>query len=189
MTRRTFATVWATAAGASVAPFLTAGDALASAVTRSDAEIGGEGHDAQSLVPGAESDKLQSEFLLDLMFDKGPSNDIGVNRFVVPILAGTFDGPKLKGTVVSPAGDWMVRRADGSSVLDLRLLLQTDDAQKIYMTGHGVAYTQPGGALFARILPLFETGAAKYGWLNNVVAVGVFRPIPGKVAYRLYQIL
>jgi hypothetical protein len=40
-----------------------------------------------------------------------------------------------------------------------------------------------------RIQPLFETGAAKYAWINNVVAVGVYRPMPGKIAYRVYRIL
>ena len=69
------------------------------------------------------------------------------------------------------------------------MLLETDDAQKIYMNCRGIAYTPPGGALFARILPMFETGATKYVWLNNVVAVGVIRPVPAKVAYRIYRIL
>jgi hypothetical protein len=71
----------------------------------------------------------------------------------------------------------------------LRIVLQTDDAQKILMTWHGISYTPQGGTHYARILPVFETGAAKYVWLNNIVAVGVHRPMPGKVAYRVYRIL
>ena len=80
-------------------------------------------------------------------------------------------------------------RQYGSSVLDLRLLLQTDDGQKIFMTCRGIAYTTPDGALFARLQPLFETGAEKYAWLNKIVAVGVYRQVPGKIAYRIYRIL
>ena len=57
------------------------------------------------------------------------------------------------------------------------------------MTCRGIAYQQPDGKLFARIVPVFETGAANYTWLNSVVAVGVFRQVPGKVAYRIYRIL
>ena len=57
------------------------------------------------------------------------------------------------------------------------------------MTCRGIAYTPQGGALYARILTMFETGAAKYAWINNIVAAGVYRPMPGKVAYRIYQIL
>ncbi|MGB7621848.1 MAG: DUF3237 domain-containing protein [Terriglobia bacterium] len=192
MTRRTFAKLWTAAAGAAVAPVLLAGDTTASAVTPSDADVGARTRDAQSSAPAAEDDKLQSDFLFGLVLDRGPANNVGslgVNRVVVPVTGGTFEGPKLKGTVVGPGGDWIVTRPDGSSILDIRILLQTDDAQKIYMTCRGIAYTQPGGTLYARILPVFETGAAKYVWLNNVVAVGVFRPMPGKVAYRIYRIL
>ena len=81
----------------------------------------------------------------------------------------------------------MTRRQAG--VLDVRLVLQTDDLQKIYMTWRGISYTPQGGTQYARILPLFETGAAQYAWLNNIVAVGVHRPMPRKVAYRVYRIL
>lgn len=94
----------------------------------------------------------------------------------------------LKGTVISPGGDWILERPDGSRVLDVRLLLQTDDAQSMYVSWRGIAYTPPGGELFARILPVFETGAPRYSWLNNVVAVGVYRG-GGKIAYRIYRIL
>ena len=44
----------------------------------------------------------------------------------------------------------IVQRSDGSRVLDVRILLQTDDGQKIYMSWRGIAYALPGGALFAR---------------------------------------
>ncbi len=69
------------------------------------------------------------------------------------------------------------------------ILLQTDDAQKIYMSWRGIGYTAPGGTLYARILPMFEMGAEKYIWLNRIVAVGVHRPTARKIAYRVHQIL
>jgi hypothetical protein len=148
--------------------------------------------DPQSPPATAGDDKLRSELLLDLVFGKGPASTVGSpsgDRVVVPVSGGTFEGPRLKGTLVGPGADWIVVRSDGSSVLDLRILLQTDDAQKISMACRGIAYTQPGGTLYARILPVFETGAAKYLWLNNVVAVGVYRPMPDRVAYRVFRIL
>jgi hypothetical protein len=160
-----------TAAGAAaVAPVLAAGSVITNEAAPS------------------EEDKLQSAFLFDLVFEKGPANPAG-NRVVVGIQGGTFEGPKLKGTIAAPSGDWIVARPDGSSVLDMRIVLQTDDEQKIYMACRGIAYTPEGGSLFARILPMFETGAAKYAWLNNVVAAGVYRPRAGKIGYRVYQIL
>ena len=71
----------------------------------------------------------------------------------------------------------------------VRLLLQTDDAQTIYVSWRGIAYDHPGGGLFARILPVFETRAPKYAWLNNIISVGVYRGLPKTIAYRVYRIL
>ena len=162
-----------------------------SAAAAGAAAIGATSLGAQSSSPAA-VDTLQSEFLLDLVLDTQPANNIGslgVNRVIVAVSGGTFEGPRLKGTVVGPGGDWIIRRPDGSSVLDVRIILQTDDAQKIYMTYRGISYTPKDGAQYWRIVPVFETGAEKYAWMNNIVAVGVHRTLPGKVAYRVYQIL
>ena len=170
ISRRTFATLSTAAAAVAAAPILA----------------------GRSAAPEAADDKLQSEILLDLVLEPKTANDVGspgVSRFIVEVGGGTFDGPRLKGTIVGPSGDWIVQRPDGSSVLDVRLLLQTDDAQKIYMSWRGISYTPKGGTQYARITPLFETGAAKYAWLNDIVSVGVHRPMSGKVAYRVYQIL
>jgi Protein of unknown function (DUF3237) len=158
---------------------IAAGAALAALVTARPAS-------------GAEDEPPRTEFLVDLVLEKGPASDVGsqgTKRVVVMVTGGTFEGPRLKGTIVGPSGDWIVARPDGTSVLDIRAILQTDDGQRISMTCRGLAYTQPDGTLYARILPLFETGASKYAWLNNLVAVGVYRPAPGKVAYRIYRIL
>ncbi len=149
--------------------------------------------DAGSPAPGAaHGDTLQSEFLMELVLERGTASNVGpagATRVAVAIAGGSFQGPRLRGTLVAPGGDWIVGRPDGSSVLDVRVVLQTDDEQKILMTWRGIAYSMPGGALHARILPLFETGSARYAWLNNVVAVGVLRPVPGRISYRVYEIL
>jgi hypothetical protein len=140
----------------------------------------------------AQDDKLQSEFLLDLTLEAQTPHNLGSasgGRLIVPVSGGTFAGPRLKGTIVPPGGDWIVQRSDGSRVLDVRILLQTDDGQKIYVSWRGIAYMPLGGAFNARILPVFETAAPKYAWLNNVVAVGVYRPDLGKIAYRIYRVL
>jgi hypothetical protein len=152
-----------------------------------------------ALVPAAllphsfeQASELQSEFLLELTIDAAKPHEVGLpraGRLVVPVAGGSFDGPRLKGTIIPPAGDWISERSDGSRVLDVRALLQTDDAETIFMFWRGVAYTQSDGSLFARILPMFETQSAKYAWLNNVVGVGVYRPIPGKIRYRVFRIL
>ena len=166
-----------------VAPFhVAAGEALAEQ----------KPHDAQPAAPAPAADTLQSEFLFELILERGTASTIGSpapTRVIVPVAAGTVTGPRLKATVIAPSGDWIVVRPDGTSVLDLHLLLQTDDGQKIFMVSRGIAYTPAGGTFYARIVPSFETSAPNYTWLNNVVAVGVYRQEAGKIAYRVYRVL
>lgn len=173
----------------------TAAAAVLAGVAFTSGSVAGAGaavSPAPTPSPAATEEKLQSELLFDLVFERGPATTVGSpggNRVVVPVSTGTFEGAKLKGTIAAPSGDTITVRQDGSSLLDLRLLLQTDDGQKILMTCRGIAYATSDGNLFARLQPLFETGAEKYAWLNKVVAVGVFHQTPGKVAYRIYRIL
>ena len=179
MTRRTFGKVCAASgASAAVVPISAAAPWMGDSPRSHD----------QSTATTQDDDKLLSTWLFDLVIDTQPPHAIG-DHVVVPVSGGSFEGPRLKGLIVAPGGDWMTHRADGSSVLDVRLVLRTDDGHEISMTSRGIGYTPPGGTLYARILPMFETGAAKYAWLNNIVSVGVFRTKPGRVAYRVYQIL
>lgn len=134
---------------------------------------------------------LRSELLMDVVFDVAAPHNLG-SRMIVPVTGGTFTGPKLKGTALSNGGDWIMRRPDGTSLLNVRATLKTDDDQLIYMTYDGVMYTPPGGKpsdMYWRTTPRFETGSPKYEWLTRIIAVGVGVPTPGKAAYRVFQIL
>jgi len=59
-------------------------------------------------------------------------------RTIVQINGGRFDGPRLKASVQTPAGDWITNRADGSYRLDVRMTLKTDDGALILATYNGV---------------------------------------------------
>lgn len=187
LTRRTFAKLSAVATATAVSPIFIGtglGAAEVSQVSEPHPSIANQPPSSNA----GEDDKLQSEFLLDLTLEAQAPRRVA-DRLIVAVSGGTFAGPRLKGTILSPSGDWIVQRPDGSRLLDVRLLLQTDDEQTIYMSWRGIAYTPPGAGLIARILPAFETSAPKYTWLNSVVAVGVYRGVSGKVAYRVYRIL
>jgi len=191
LTRRSLAKISATVTATTIALVLSVVDFRANAAN-DPKQTGATPSDMRSVSDSAQDDKLQSEFLFDLNLKTETPQNLGSNdgsRLIVPVSGGTFAGPSLKGTIVAPGGDWIVKRPDGSRVLDVRILLKTEDGQEIYMSWRGIAYTRPDGVLFARILPLFETAAPKYVWLNNVVAVGVYHPDLGKIAYRVYRIL
>lgn len=142
--------------------------------------------------PGADArpEALKSEFLMDMILETQPAVSLGA-RTVVAVTGGTFEGPKLRGKVVSPGADWPLVINPSLRVLDVRTLLVTDDDQRIYMTYRGVIYTPPAGqgARYWRTVPIFETDSKKYEWLTQAVFVGVSFPIPQRVPYRIFQIL
>ena len=147
---------------------------------------------AASAQTGAAPDTLRSEFLLQLSLETQPPLTVGSpsgDKLIVSVSGGTFEGPKVRGTIANSGGDWIVNRSDGSRSLDVRIVLLTDDGAKIFVTWRGTAYTGKDGALFARIAPLFETNSPRYAWLNNVVSVGVYQPGNKNITYRVYQIL
>ena len=110
------------------------------------------------------------------------------NRLVLGASAGTFSGPRLRGTVVPPGGDWVTMGADGSVRIDVRALLRTDDGVNILMTYTGVGVPGEGG-LALRTAPRFETGHADYAWLNQVQAVGIGELGGAGVVYDVYRLL
>ena len=108
-------------------------------------------------------------------------------RTIVQILGGRFEGPRLKATVQTPAGDWITNRADGSYRLDVRMTLKTDDGALILVTYNGIGQTTPAGASL-RGAPLFETGDQRYAWLTHLQAVSVGERVGTDVKYNVYAL-
>jgi hypothetical protein len=131
---------------------------------------------------------LKTEFLMDMILDVSTPQNLGTRR-IVPVTGGTFEGPKLKGTALGGGADWILVRPDGVNELNVRVTLRTDDDQLIYLTYRGLLFTPKGGEQYWRTTPIFETGSAKYEWLNKIIAVGVGKTVPGKAAYSIYHIL
>jgi len=145
---------------------------------------------ASAPATGARPDALKSEFLMDIILETQPAVQVGA-RTVVAVTGGTFEGPRLRGKVVSPGADWPLVINPTLRILDVRTLLITDDDARIYMTYRGVIHTPPAGQgeRYWRTVPVFETDSKKYEWLTQAVFVGVSFPVPQRVPYRIFQIL
>ena len=123
-------------------------------------------------------------------------------RIIVPITGGDFDGPRLRGQILSGGGDWLLLRSDGVLELDLRITLETDDHALIYMTFQGLRHGPHDviGALsrgeavdptsyYFRTVPRFETSAERYVFLNRIISVGVGETRPDGAIHRIDEIL
>jgi len=124
-------------------------------------------------------------------------------RRIANVTGGTFNGDRLKGTLhPAPGGDWLLLRPDGATILDVRVTLETDDAQIIYMTYRGVrhgpadvmARLAKGEAVdpklyYFRTTPVFETASQKYDWLNRIISVATGRREASGPVYEVYEVL
>ena len=108
-------------------------------------------------------------------------------RTIVQVTGGRFEGPRMKASVQTPAGDWITNRADGSYRLDVRLTLKTDDGAVILVTYNGIGQTTNAGATL-RIAPLFETGDSRYTWLTGLQAIGIGERVGTAVKYDIYAL-
>jgi len=105
-------------------------------------------------------------------------------RRVIAITGGRFAGDELRGRVLAGGADWQLIRADGVAELDARYTLETDDGALIYVSNFGyrhgpadvirrLAAGEPvdPSLYYMRTTPRFETGAARYQWLNGLICV------------------
>jgi hypothetical protein len=123
-------------------------------------------------------------------------------RRIIGITGGRFGGERLSGRVLPGGADWQVIRADGVADLDARYTLETEDGALIYVRNRGLRHGPPevlrqlaaGEAVdparyYMRTTPLFETGDARYAWLNRIVCVATGARRPAAVELEVFQVL
>jgi hypothetical protein len=127
--------------------------------------------------------RLRAETGTRTVVENGPQG----TRTIVQLVGGRFEGPRVKASIQTPAGDWITNRADGSYRLDVRLTLKTDDGALILVTYNGIGQTTDAGASL-RAAPLFETGDSRYAWLTRLQAVAVGERVGTAVSYDIYAL-
>lgn len=126
----------------------------------------------------------------------------GYFRRTAIISGGSFEGPRLRGSVLPGGGDWVLTRADGVTHLDVRAMLETESGERVYMTYGGRLIQSPEASerlaagetleeddLYFRIAAQFEAAAEELRWLNNIVALGIGHRRPSGPTYRVFEVL
>ena len=121
---------------------------------------------------------LAARHLFDITFLVATSIDLrepdGRGRLIVPAIGGTFEGDRLRGTVLPVGADWLIMGTQFNRI-DVRVCLRTDDGADILMTYQGVHNVgqeirsrlaageeiDPSSYYF-RAAPLFETSDLRY---------------------------
>lgn len=146
--------------------------------------------------------QLKPLFLLTAQIGKSdPVGQMGRGvRSVAEVSGGSFEGDRLNGKVLGPAGDWLVIDSTGMAQVDVRLTLATDDGCNIYMHYTGVLEMNDQarqalaggdetnfGDNYFFTQPRFETGDERYTWLNNTIAIAQGRLLSSAVQYQVYE--
>jgi hypothetical protein len=150
--------------------------------------------------------EIRTQLLFTITLKVGKIHSLGRTPFgerrIAVVDGGSFEGPKLKGTVLEGGSDWILARTDGVLQLDVRLTLKTDDDQLIGMTYRGLRHgpaavidrlnrgekVDPSEYYF-RTAPVFETASEKYAWLNRIIAVGTGHRLPQGPVYSVFEVL
>ncbi|MCC7122334.1 MAG: DUF3237 domain-containing protein [Gammaproteobacteria bacterium] len=124
------------------------------------------------------------------------------HRMIVEVDGGSFEGPRLRGTLRKAAcADWLTI-FEGYGHLDVRATFETHDHAFIYVEYTGrieltdrvkAALAGTGQTEFEEqyffTSPRMQTGDPRYLWVNNLVCIGRGRVGPGRVEYDMYAVV
>ena len=108
---------------------------------------------------------IDMEYLGTLEVQLDPPQMIG-QRMIFNTTGGTIKGPKIRGTIVDPSGDWLMPMPDGSLRLDVRATIKTAEGEFILMEYNGVTVAVPA-AIAPSDVPA-SSAAARIKLLRNI---------------------
>lgn len=149
---------------------------------------------------------LKLEFMMTLAAEVGEIVTMGPGplgeRRLISISGGSFEGPGMRGAVLSGGNDWQIVRSDGVLDLDARYALREEGGAVIRVTSQGMRHG-PAEVLaalgrgeevdpakyFFRTAMRFETGDSKFDWLNRTMAVASAVRKARRVELTVYKLL
>ena len=123
----------------------------------------------------------QMEFVMQLKVTLDEAYSCGETqhgqRIIIPITGGTFEGPRIKGTILSGGADYqLVNKALDRTELEAIYCIKTDDGVCIHLRNRGIIANGKDAdgkpTFYFKCAPQFEAPAdSKYAWLNNALFV------------------
>ena len=137
----------------------------------------------------------QFEFVCEINVNVGEAQEIGDTgtgiRKIIPLLGGTFKGPKMEGVILPGGADWQLIKKNNVADVDARYTLETKDGSLIFLSNKGLRVASEEvlkklangekvnvTEYYFRTIPVFETAIGKYDWLMRslFIANGIRNP-------------
>jgi len=149
---------------------------------------------------------IRLTLLFDLFAELAPTVILGHGargeRRMVPILSGSFEGARLRGTILSGGVDWQTIRPDGVAEIEAHYSLQTEDGAVIRVINKGFRHGPPdvmqrlaeGGTVasseyYFRAAPIFEAPLGRYEWLSRSLFISTGERSANSVVLHFYQVM
>jgi len=147
------------------------------------------------------------EFIFEAVVTLDPPRELGETKYgvrrIIGINGGHFEGPNIKGKVLSGGADWQTVRKDGTADLVATYSLQTDDGVIIFIDNRGIRTAPkkvlarlakgedvPPSEYYMRTAATMEVAAtSKYAWLNKAVIISTGMRKANSVILRFYRVL
>ena len=124
------------------------------------------------------------------------------HRRIVPLTAGTFTGPEIRGTLLAGASaDWQIILPDGTALGDIRYTLKADSGDLLYVQSRSIRHGSPevlarlargedveASEYTFRTSTRIETAAPDLDWFNKGIFISVGGRQPGGVIYETYLV-
>ena len=144
------------------------------------------------------------EYAFEARVDVGPIIDVGEvtggRRRVIPILGGTFDGPRVRGRVL-PGADWQVVHDGTLTELVARYLLETDTGSLVAIVNRGLRHASPDvlariasgetvdpSLVYFRTVATFESADPSLAWLTRSIVLGSGERQSSQVVIRFWTV-
>ncbi len=149
---------------------------------------------------------VKLDFLFRVGAALGSAIELGTGprgfRRMVPILSGSFEGPRIKG-ILRPGGvDWQTTRPDGITEIEAHYSLETDDGAVVRVINRGFRHGPPEvierlargeivdpSEYYFRAAPSFEAPIGRYDWLNRSLFISNGERRSDSVVLRFYEVL
>ena len=134
----------------------------------------------------AQTTKITPEYIMTLFAPLSADQAVDSTLYISDVLTGGWvKGPKIKGILIGPGGDWLRVMPSGVARIDVRATIKTDDGALIYLSYNGIfkdtketeeraskGEVLTSNDLYFMIAPTLQTSAKKYEWLNDVQCIG-----------------
>ena len=144
---------------------------------------------------------FRTEFIWEAKVKIGSMINVGESkrgaRRIIPIIGGSFCGPKIKGEILPGGDDWQLVRPDGDTELYARYLLKTNDGYVFQVINQALIHTDNSVNSFycKSVLDIEVPNNSPYNYLNHAIFLGTLTMPdlkPGDEPYviiRMYKVL